>query len=126
MTNAQLKELASSWLKTKRIYDEANKENKRLKELVKEEMLSVGKKSLATPEGTVVLTPRSTVSFKEKELLEYLDNEGMSRYIKKVVTYEVDYALLESDTYNGEIDPQMLDQFREVKVNYAISGVTNE
>ena len=126
MTSAQLKELASSWLKTKRIYDEVNKENKRLKELVKEEMLSVGKKSLATPEGTVVLTPRSTVSFKEKELLEYLDNEGMSRYIKKVVTYEVDYALLESDTYNGEIDPQMLDQFREVKVNYAISGVTNE
>ena len=63
MTNAQLKELASSWLKTKRIYDEANKENKRLKELVKEEMLSVGKTSLATPEDTVVLTPRSTVSF---------------------------------------------------------------
>ena len=125
MTNAQLKELASSWLKTKRIYDEANKENKRLKELVKEEMLSVGKTSLATPEGTVVLTPRSTVSFKEKELLEYLDNEDMGRYIKKVVTYEVDYALLESDTYNGEIDPQMLDQFREVKVNYAISGVNN-
>lgn len=114
--------IVDDYVKFKKQATEADKEAKKLATDIKKYLTEHDMKHYDTADSSVSIQIRSSTSFDEENLIEYLKVSGLSRGIVKKKEY-IDYDSLESAIYRGKLSEETvkeLDKFKVVKETQAL------
>ena len=110
-----LQTLAEEYIKAKKEENLIKKETSKLNTKIKKIMSEEDIKSLDTPVGRLELSQRTSESFDEENLIEYLKSSGNARGLVKKKEY-VDFDALESAIYREKLDIDTIKKLNDYKI----------
>ena len=114
--------MVDDYVVAKKKEQEASKITKTLGNQIKKYLAEDNLTSYSTEESTVSIQSRTSVSFDEELLIEFLKSEGLTRGLVKKKEY-VDFDALESAIYRGKLSDEQikeLDKFKVERVSQAL------
>lgn len=122
ISKSEFDSMVDDYVVAKKKEQEANKVTKVLGPQIKKYLAEDNLTNYDTADSSVSVQIRSSVSFDEESLINYLKSSGLSRGLVKRKEY-VDFDALESAIYRGKLSEEQIKELDKFKIEKTTSAL---